>query len=87
MTDPPAVFPLVMEEACQLIENVVNETLRSRSRYSTEWDGTEAGSQGWKANVAVTNCYAGKFPVCTIPSFCWIFPQVERKALVFIPTN
>jgi hypothetical protein len=69
VTSPPPVFPPEMEEACQLVENVVNEALRHRSRYSLEWGGVGAGGQVWKANVAASNCYAGKFPLSIILLF------------------
>lgn len=49
-----------MEEACQLVEEVVNEALKNRSRYPLEWGGTGAGGQTWKANVAASNCYTGR---------------------------
>lgn len=52
-----------MEEACQLIENVVNEALQRRSRYALEWGGTGTGGQVWKANVAASNCYTGRCPM------------------------
>jgi hypothetical protein len=53
-TDPPPEFSTVMEEACQYIEERVNEELSKRTRYPLEWAGSE-----WKANVAAANCYTG----------------------------
>lgn len=44
-----------MEEACELIERVVNDQLAERDRYDMEW----GGDSGWKANVAAANCYKG----------------------------
>ncbi|KAF8522221.1 hypothetical protein BU17DRAFT_45166 [Hysterangium stoloniferum] len=58
-TATPSVFPSEMEEACQIIENIVNHTLQSRRRYPLEWGGCSNGfdRQTWKANVAASNCY------------------------------
>ncbi|KAF8078096.1 hypothetical protein FPV67DRAFT_1404790 [Lyophyllum atratum] len=58
MTDPPEVFPPAMEEACTIIEEIVNEQLKTRPRFPLEWesDNTEAN---WRANVAASNCYEG----------------------------
>ena len=62
-TDPPPKFPEVMEEACNIIEHVVNEEMRKRKRYPLEWGGypCEQGKQSviWRANVAASNCYSG----------------------------
>ncbi|EGN96076.1 hypothetical protein SERLA73DRAFT_124916 [Serpula lacrymans var. lacrymans S7.3] len=58
-TDPPEVFPDVMEEACQYIERVVNEEMRKRDRYPLEWAGKGTEGQTWRANVAASNCYEG----------------------------
>jgi alkylated DNA repair dioxygenase AlkB len=58
-TDPPGVFPSEMEEACEIIEQVVNEEMRKRKRFSLEWAGDGAESQIWRANVAAANCYEG----------------------------
>ncbi|KAG6820570.1 hypothetical protein H0H93_015090 [Arthromyces matolae] len=57
-TDPPAMFPSVMEEACEFVERVVNEELRRRHRYPLEWNPAEKG-ESWRANVAASNCYEG----------------------------
>ncbi|KAG6854922.1 hypothetical protein C0991_009745 [Blastosporella zonata] len=54
MTETPALFPPAMEEACEIVERIVNEQLKSRSHFPLEWD---AGS--WRANVAASNCYNG----------------------------
>ena len=56
---PPPVFPPVMEEACEIIERVVNAEMRKRKRYPLEWAGTCAEGQIWRANVAACNCYEG----------------------------
>ncbi|KAI0363466.1 hypothetical protein BV20DRAFT_958179 [Pilatotrama ljubarskyi] len=62
-TDAPPTFPEPMEEACQIIEKVVNEELRKRKRFPLEWGGYPAkeGEEPllWRANVAASNCYAG----------------------------
>jgi hypothetical protein len=59
-TDPPTVFPPEMEEACQIIEKVVNRTISKRPRYPLEWGGTGTEGHAWKANVAASNCYTGR---------------------------
>jgi len=48
-----------MEEACRIIEDVVNDALRGRRRYPLEWGGSAEEGRAWKANVAASNCYAG----------------------------
>ena len=52
-----------MEEACQIIERVVNEEMRKRERFPLEWGGypVEDGEEPvlWCANVAASNCYEG----------------------------
>ena len=62
-TDPPPQFPSAMEEACELVERVVNQEMRKRQRYPLEWGGypCEEGEEPvlWRANVAASNCYAG----------------------------
>ncbi|KAI0636812.1 hypothetical protein C8Q77DRAFT_1094746 [Trametes polyzona] len=62
-TDPPPVFPGPMEEACQIVEKVVNAEMRKRRRFPLEWGGypAEDGEEPllWRANVAASNCYAG----------------------------
>ena len=52
-----------MEEACNIIEQVVNDEMRKRPRYPLEWGGYPS-KEGevpvlWGANVAAANCYAG----------------------------
>lgn len=64
MTDPPKAFPPEMEEACKIIEEIVNEELKKRKRYSLEYGGnqkdtSETVNSIWKANVAASNCYEG----------------------------
>ncbi|KAG6832684.1 hypothetical protein H0H92_012256 [Tricholoma furcatifolium] len=54
MTGAPAIFPPAMEEACEIVERVVNEQLKSRERFPLEWK-----SGDWRANVAASNCYDG----------------------------
>lgn len=62
-TDPPLAFPTPMEEACDIIERVVNEEMRKRRRYPLEWAGypVKGGEEPvlWRANVAASNCYEG----------------------------
>ncbi|KAG6845227.1 hypothetical protein H0H87_012219 [Tephrocybe sp. NHM501043] len=53
-TDTPATFPLAMEEACGIVERIVNDQLKLRPRFPFEWD---AGI--WRANVAASNSYNG----------------------------
>jgi alkylated DNA repair dioxygenase AlkB len=48
-----------MEEACKIIEKVVDKEMRKRKiRFSREWAGKE-GEPLWRANVAAANCYQG----------------------------
>ncbi|KDQ60675.1 hypothetical protein JAAARDRAFT_55409 [Jaapia argillacea MUCL 33604] len=68
-TKAPSQFPAVMEEACTIIERVVNEELRKRPRFPLEWAGyppDQSRPNGdrdsgilWRANVAASNCYEG----------------------------
>ncbi|KZT68184.1 hypothetical protein DAEQUDRAFT_728231 [Daedalea quercina L-15889] len=65
-TGPPKSFPPAMEEACEIIERVVNAEMHKRKRYPLEWAGevedAEKGTAGhvlWRANVAAANCYEG----------------------------
>lgn len=46
-----------MEEACTIIEDVVNEQMLKRRRYAYEWPLDE--TRRWRANVAASNCYTG----------------------------
>jgi len=48
-----------MEEACKIIENVVDEQMKKRkTTFSREWAG-KRGDPLWRANVAASNCYQG----------------------------
>ena len=50
-----------MEEACAIVERVVNEQRKQRKRFPLEWGGdlnTDTTSC-WRANVAASNCYEG----------------------------
>ena len=44
-----------MEEACRLLEEVVNLEMRKRKQFDLEW----GGKRRWIANVAASNCYEG----------------------------
>ncbi|KAG8217335.1 hypothetical protein J3R82DRAFT_5430 [Butyriboletus roseoflavus] len=59
-TGPPEFFPEVMENACKIVEKIVNDEMRKRERLAFEWTG-HPGSDGqlWHANVAASNCYEG----------------------------
>ena len=46
-----------MEEACRVVEKIVNEEISKRTRFSLEWPADEMNP--WKANVAASNCYTG----------------------------
>ncbi|KAH7909716.1 hypothetical protein BJ138DRAFT_1136458 [Hygrophoropsis aurantiaca] len=59
VSEPPPVFPDPMEEACEIIERVVNDEMRKRTRFPLEWAGTGTEGQIWRANVAASNCYEG----------------------------
>lgn len=48
-----------MEEACTIIERVVNDEIKKRDRFPLEWAGTGPEGQVWRANVAASNCYEG----------------------------
>lgn len=50
-----------MEEACNIIERIVNEQIKPRKRFPLEWDGDDRAGTGsaWRANVAASNCYEG----------------------------
>ncbi|OSD08701.1 hypothetical protein PYCCODRAFT_1357282 [Trametes coccinea BRFM310] len=62
-TEAPPTFPPPMEEACQIIEQVVNAEMHKRKRFPLEWGGYPANEGEepvlWRANVAASNCYAG----------------------------
>jgi len=59
MTDPPTQFPPEMEEACRIVEKIVNEEIKKRTRFKQEWGGGTKGDALWRANVAASNCYQG----------------------------
>ncbi|PFH50073.1 hypothetical protein AMATHDRAFT_75828 [Amanita thiersii Skay4041] len=58
MTSAPVRFPPEMEEACHIIEKIVNEEMKKRKPYSLEWRD-QGKDFVWKANVAASNCYEG----------------------------
>lgn len=61
-TDPPSKFPSAMEEACSIIEHVVNEEMRNRKRLPLEWGGVPSSNSDepiWRANFAASNLYEG----------------------------
>ncbi|KAJ6500494.1 hypothetical protein C8R45DRAFT_977936 [Mycena sanguinolenta] len=59
VTEAPPLFPPEMEEACAIIERVVNEEMKKRARFPLEWDSGSENDPGWRANVAASNCYEG----------------------------
>ncbi|KAK7023956.1 GRF zinc finger family protein [Favolaschia claudopus] len=59
IAETPALFPPEMEEACTIIERVVNEEIKKRIRFPLEWDGGSGDDPAWRANVAASNCYEG----------------------------
>lgn len=63
MAKPPPLFPSEMEEACKIVEDIVNTELKKRQRHPLEWGGAAFDGHSWKANVAVSNCYIGMFYV------------------------
>lgn len=48
-----------MEEACEYVEQVVNQEMRKRTRFPLEWGGNGPNDPIWRANVAASNCYEG----------------------------
>ncbi|CCA72374.1 hypothetical protein PIIN_06308 [Serendipita indica DSM 11827] len=57
-TAPPRPFLPEMEEACEIIEHIVNtEILKRELLYPLEWPTTP--ERPWRANVAAANCYTG----------------------------
>jgi alkylated DNA repair dioxygenase AlkB len=50
-----------MEEACNIIEGIVNEQINQNKRFPLEWGGDAGAGAGpaWRANVAASNCYEG----------------------------
>ncbi|KAL0947389.1 hypothetical protein HGRIS_013504 [Hohenbuehelia grisea] len=71
ITDPPPTFPDAMEEACHIIEQLVNQEMRKRPACPLEWRPPSEGPESdpsrqtsadkpiWRANVAASNCYEG----------------------------
>lgn len=57
MSEPPPVFPPVMEKACKIVEDIVNEEMKKRKPFNLEW--VEDDQPVWRANVAASNCYEG----------------------------
>lgn len=57
MSKPPPVFPPAMEEACKIVEGIVNEEMKKRKHFNLEWGGDT--QRVWRANVAASNCYEG----------------------------
>ena len=45
-----------MEEACKLLEDVVNVEMRKRKQFDLEW----GGNRKWIAYVAASNFYEGE---------------------------
>ena len=65
-TEAPLQFPPAMEEACTIIERVVNAEMHKRQRFPLEWAGDTVQDEDalgqkiiWRANVAAANCYEG----------------------------
>ena len=55
-------FPPSMEEACRIVELIVNDEMRKRKRFPLEWGGDPGDPEGhltWRANFAAANCYEG----------------------------
>lgn len=59
--NPPPKFPSEMEEACEIVERIVNREMRKRQRFKLEWNSGATGDTDplWRANVAASNCYQG----------------------------
>ncbi len=57
MTEPPLEFPASMEEACVIVERIVNEELRRRQRFPLEWAGQPGSEHIWHVNATASNCY------------------------------
>ena len=59
--DPPPKFPPEMEEACEIVERIVNQEMKKRQRFKLEWSGsvTRDADSLWRANVAASNRYQG----------------------------
>jgi len=56
-TAPPNRFLPEMEEACRIVETIVNKEISKRTRFSLEWPADQMNP--WRANVAASNCYTG----------------------------
>jgi len=54
-------FPPEMEEACEIVERIVNQEMRKRQRFKLEWNSSATGDADslWRANVAASNRYQG----------------------------
>jgi alkylated DNA repair dioxygenase AlkB len=52
-----------MEEACRIVEKIVNAEMCKRKRFPLEWGGDPEDPDGqgltWRANFAAVNCYEG----------------------------
>jgi hypothetical protein len=52
-----------MEEACKIVEKIVNAEMCKRKRFPLEWGGDPGDPDGqgltWRANFAASNCYEG----------------------------
>ena len=59
--DPPPKFPSEMEEACEIVERIVNQEMKKRQRFALEWNSSATGDSDslWRANVAASNRYQG----------------------------
>ena len=56
-TAPPKKFLPEMEDACRIVEKIVNGEISKRTRFSLEWPADEMNP--WQVNVAASNCYTG----------------------------
>jgi hypothetical protein len=52
-----------MEEACMIVERLVNKEIKKRRRFPLEWaplaNSSDDDALVWRANVAASNCYEG----------------------------
>ncbi|KAF7295327.1 GRF zinc finger family protein [Mycena indigotica] len=77
-----------MEEACCVIERVVNDELRKRPRFPLEWAGSSKDDPGWRANVAASNCYdGGKEGVHPFSLSAYTFADIQKHLLVLAGTS